>query len=76
VNVIYCQGNISSTEDRKKILQRVKDHYNKLNILVNNAGIAPRERRDLLGTPEESFDEVISINLKGNYFLTQNLLTG
>ena len=71
VNVIYCQGNISLTEDRKKILQQVKDHYNKLNILVNNAGIAPKERRDVLGTTEESFDEVLSTNLKGNYFLTQ-----
>ena len=71
VNVIYCQGNISLTEDRKKILQQVKDHYNKLNILVNNAGIAPKERRDVLSTTEESFDEVISTNLKGNYFLTQ-----
>ena len=72
VNVIYCQGNISLTADRKKILLCVKDHYNKLNILVNNAGIAPKERRDVLNTTEESFDEVISTNLKGNYFLTQD----
>jgi NAD(P)-dependent dehydrogenase (short-subunit alcohol dehydrogenase family) len=72
VDVIYCQGNISLTEDRKKILQNVKDHYKKLNILVNNAGIAPKERRDVLSTTEESFDEVISTNLKGNYFLTQD----
>ena len=71
VNVIYCQGNISLTADRKKILLSVKEHYNKLNILVNNAGIAPKERRDVLNTTEESFDEVISTNLKGNYFLTQ-----
>jgi 3-oxoacyl-[acyl-carrier protein] reductase len=72
VDVIYCQGNISLTEDRKKILQQVKDHYKKLNILVNNAGIAPKERRDVLSTTEESFDEVIATNLKGNYFLTQD----
>ena len=72
VNVIYCQGNISLTADRKKILQQVKDNYQKLNILVNNAGIAPKERRDVLSTTEESFDEVISTNLKGNYFLTQD----
>lgn len=72
VDVIYCQGNISLTADRKKILLQVKDSYQKLNILVNNAGIAPKERRDVLGTTEESFDEVISTNLKGNYFLTQD----
>ncbi|MEO6329879.1 MAG: 3-ketoacyl-ACP reductase [Ginsengibacter sp.] len=72
VDVIYCQGNISLTVDRKKIMQRVKNHYNKLNILVNNAGIAPKERRDILNATEESFEEVISTNLKGNYFLTRD----
>ena len=71
VDVIYCQGNIALQDDRKKILQQVKNHYQKLNILVNNAGIAPKERRDVLNATEESFDEVISTNLKGNYFLTQ-----
>jgi 3-oxoacyl-[acyl-carrier protein] reductase len=72
VDAIYCQGNIAVTADRKKILQEVKDHFKKLNMLVNNAGIAPRERRDVLSTTEESFDEVLSTNLKGNYFLTQD----
>lgn len=72
VDVIYCQGNIAVTSDRKKILQEVDNHFKKLNILVNNAGIAPRERRDVLSTTEESFDEVLSTNLKGNYFLTQD----
>jgi 3-oxoacyl-[acyl-carrier protein] reductase len=72
VDVIYCQGNIAVTSDRKKILLEVGNHFKKLNILVNNAGIAPRERRDVLNTTEESFDEVLSTNLKGNYFLTQD----
>ena len=72
VDVIYCQGNIAVTSDRKKILQEIGDHFKKLNILVNNAGIAPRERWDVLSTTEESFDEVLSTNLKGNYFLTQD----
>jgi 3-oxoacyl-[acyl-carrier protein] reductase len=71
VDVIYCQGSISSTEDRKKIIQKVKDHFGRLHVLVNNAGIAPKERRDVLETTEESFDDVLSTNLKGNYFLTQ-----
>lgn len=69
--VIYCQGSIASTTDRKKIIQQVNDRFGKLNVLVNNAGIAPKERRDVLETTEESFDEVLSTNLKGNYFLTQ-----
>lgn len=71
-DVIYCRGNIALTPDRKGILQKVKDHFKRLNILVNNAGIAPKERRDVLSTTEESFDEVLSTNLKGNYFLTQD----
>jgi NAD(P)-dependent dehydrogenase (short-subunit alcohol dehydrogenase family) len=70
-DAIYCQGSISSSPDRKKIVQQVKNHFSRLNVLVNNAGIAPRERRDVLETSEESFDEVLSTNLKGNYFLTQ-----
>jgi len=71
VDAIYCQGDIASENDRAKILLQVQEHYNRLNILVNNAGIAPRERSDILTATERSFDEVISTNLKGTYFLTQ-----
>lgn len=71
VNVIYCQGNIASTNDRDHILAQVRDHFGKLNFLINNAGMAPRERRDLLTASEESFDEVMNTNLKGPYFLSQ-----
>lgn len=72
-DVIYCPGNVAITADRRKILQQVKSHYQRINILVNNAGIAPRERRDILSTSEESFDEVLATNLKSNYFLTQDV---
>jgi 3-oxoacyl-[acyl-carrier protein] reductase len=47
--------------------------YGALNILVNNAGIAPRERKDILEATEESFSELISTNLQGPYFLTQSV---
>lgn len=70
-DAVYCQGDIASSSDRTRIIQRVKGHFGKLNVLVNNAGIAPKERRDILEATEESFDHVISTNLKGNYFLTQ-----
>jgi NAD(P)-dependent dehydrogenase (short-subunit alcohol dehydrogenase family) len=72
-DVIYIQGDIANTADRERILAQTKAHFNQLNILVNNAGMAPRERRDVLETTEESFDEVISVNLKGPYFLTQHV---
>ena len=71
VNALYCQGDVSTNEDRKKIVEKVKTHFGRLDVLVNNAGIAPKERRDVLETSEESFDQVLSTNLKGNYFLTQ-----
>jgi 3-oxoacyl-[acyl-carrier protein] reductase len=72
-NVIYCQGDISVTADRKNMVQKVREHFGRLDVLVNNAGIAPRERRDILEATEEIFDEVLSTNLKGNYFLTQDV---
>ena len=70
-DVIYCRGNISSSTDRESILNKVNEHYGKLHVLVNNAGVAPKERKDILDATEESFDDVISTNLKGPYFLTQ-----
>ena len=69
--VVYCQGNLASSEDRRNIIDRVAKSFGSLNVLVNNAGIAPKERRDILEATEESFDDVLATNLKGNYFLTQ-----
>lgn len=69
--VIYCQGDISQREDRRRILAQVKEKWGRLNLLVNNAGVAPRERNDLLDATEDSYDWVMDINLKGPYFLTQ-----
>jgi NAD(P)-dependent dehydrogenase (short-subunit alcohol dehydrogenase family) len=70
-DVIYCRGNISSSTDRENIIRQVREHYGKLDVLINNAGVAPKERKDILDATEESFDEVISTNLKGPYFLMQ-----
>lgn len=72
-DVIYCRGSIGSSTDRDNIVGQVKEHYGKLHVLVNNAGIAPKERKDILEASEESFDEVMAVNLKGTYFLTQQL---
>jgi 3-oxoacyl-[acyl-carrier protein] reductase len=73
VNVLYCPGNMGSTTDRNKIIQQVKEHFGRLHVLVNNAGVAPKQRRDLLDMSEESFDEVLGINLKGAFFLAQQV---
>jgi NAD(P)-dependent dehydrogenase (short-subunit alcohol dehydrogenase family) len=65
------QCDISSGEDRAALLVFARQRFKKLDLLINNAGMAPRERRDLLEATEESFDELISTNLKGPHFLTQ-----
>jgi NAD(P)-dependent dehydrogenase (short-subunit alcohol dehydrogenase family) len=72
-DVIYCQGNVSSANDRSEMINHIERHYGKLHVLVNNAGIAPKQRNDILQATEESFDDVIFTNLKGPYFLTQSV---
>jgi len=62
---------IGSREDRQALIDFTLERFGRLDLLVNNAGIAPRERRDVLESAEESFDELISTNLKGPHFLTQ-----
>ncbi len=69
--VLYCRGDIGSAESRRKMLDSIRSHYGCLHVLVNNAGVAPKERKDLLEASEESFDYVVGTNLKGPYFLTQ-----
>lgn len=69
--VIYCRGDVADPSSRNEIISKVKAELGRLNVLVNNAGVAPKVRKDILEATEESFDYVISTNLKGPYFLTQ-----
>ncbi len=68
---IYIRGDISSHEDRLRIIDTFYSEFGRLDILVNNAGIAPAVRADLLEMTEESFDRVLGVNLRGAFFLTQ-----
>jgi len=70
-NVLYCRADISSSTDRKNLLDKIKEKFNRLDVLVNNAGKAPDERADILEAGEESFSDLIKVNLQGPYFLTQ-----
>ncbi len=65
------QCDISSASSRQALIDFTRQKHGRLDLLVNNAGIAPRERRDILEATVESFDEVLSTNLKGPHFLTQ-----
>lgn len=71
VDVHYCQGDVSVAADRQSMIDSVRSRFGRLHVLVNNAGVAPLTRSDILDAAEESFDRVLGINLKGPYFLTQ-----
>jgi NAD(P)-dependent dehydrogenase (short-subunit alcohol dehydrogenase family) len=66
-----CRADISSGNDRRKLVEFAKKEFRRLDLLVNNAGVTPDVRADILEATEESFDRLIKINVKGPYFLTQ-----
>jgi 3-oxoacyl-[acyl-carrier protein] reductase len=68
---ILTQGNLASAADRARVFKETLDAFGRLDSLVNNAGMAPRVRADITEAGEESYDEVMSVNLKGPYFLSQ-----
>jgi 3-oxoacyl-[acyl-carrier protein] reductase len=70
---IYVQADVASTSERPRLLETLQSQFGRLDVLVNNAGIAPRVRADVLDASEESFDELIATNLRGPYFLTQSV---
>ena len=73
VQVEYFQGNIAEKSDRESILHGMKAKFESINFLINNAGVAPRVRADVLDVAEEDFDHLMNINLRGTFFLTQSI---
>ncbi|MBR5825619.1 MAG: 3-ketoacyl-ACP reductase [Clostridia bacterium] len=71
--VFFVPCDISNEEDRKKLCTFVKESFGALDLLVNNAGVAPRERKDILEITPDDFDYLTDINLKGTFFVTQEL---
>lgn len=69
--ILYVQGNVAEASDRERMMEETMDHFGQLHALINNAGVAPNQRQDLLDTTEESYDRVMDINLKGSFFLSQ-----
>ena len=65
------QSDIGSADARAALIAHTMEKHGRIDLLVNNAGIAPRERKDILEATEDIFDEVLDTNLKGPYFLTQ-----
>jgi len=67
------RGDVSSAGDRDKLVALARSKFGRCDMLINNAGVAPSKRMDLLEATEESFDRVLGINLRGPYFLTQKV---
>ena len=70
-DAIYCQGDVGELAHHEVMLRHVREQFGRLDVLVNNAGVAPEVRADLMEATPGSFDRVMSINLRGPYFLTQ-----
>jgi len=71
--VEIIQSDIGSSVDRAELVARLRANHAALDLLVNNAGVAQRERRDVLDATEASYDELLATNLKGPHFLTQQI---
>ena len=69
--VLYVKADVAEAGDREAYLEAIKLTFGRLDVLVNNAGIAPKVRADILEAGEDSFDELLKVNLRGPYFLTQ-----
>lgn len=70
-SAVAIQADISEAQQRQQLVEQVLSTFERIDLLVNNAGVAPKQRTDILDADEESFDLVMSTNLKGPYFLTQ-----
>ena len=70
-DVLYVRADVGETDGRARLVAATRERFPRLNLLVNNAGVAPKVRADILEAGEDSFDRLIRVNLKGAYFLTQ-----
>ena len=73
VRAEICQADVSQKADQLRLICYVQEQFGRIDLLVNNAGVAPNVREDILDSSEESFDRLISINLRGPFFLTQRI---
>ena len=71
IKTCLLKGDVGSGPDRKSMLDQASSEFGRIDLLVNNAGVAPKVRADLLEATEESFDDLIRTNVKGPFFLTQ-----
>jgi NAD(P)-dependent dehydrogenase (short-subunit alcohol dehydrogenase family) len=73
VETLLCQADVSVAGERERLVDEVLARWQRIDVLVNNAGITSVGRKDILEATEESWDCVLGVNLKGPYFLTQRV---
>ena len=71
IRVSTIAGDVGVADERAAMLEQARSEFGRLDLLVNNAGVAPKIRADLLEVTEDSFDDLIRTNVKGPFFLTQ-----
>jgi 3-oxoacyl-[acyl-carrier protein] reductase len=71
--ILFIQADVSKKEDRLRLLEEIQYKFDRIDVLVNNAGVAPELRQDILISSENSYDRVMTINLKGPFFLTKDI---
>ena len=69
--MIYVKADVAELAEHQRLVDAIRTEFGRLDVLVNNAGVAPESRADILDATAESFDRLIKINLRGPYFLTQ-----
>ena len=70
---IAIQADIAQADDRQRLISETIDKFERIDLLVNNAGMAPKQRLDILDVGEDSYDQIMTTNLKGPFFLTQQI---
>jgi len=70
---VIIQANVADAQERNHLVEQTLSSFGRIDLLVNNAGMGPRQRMDILETTEASYDEVMAVNLKGPFFLTQRV---
>jgi 3-oxoacyl-[acyl-carrier protein] reductase len=70
---VIIQADIANAAERNGLVEQTLSSFGRIDLLVNNAGMGPRQRMDILETTEASYDEVMAVNLKGPFFLTQRV---
>ncbi|MHB1837295.1 MAG: SDR family NAD(P)-dependent oxidoreductase, partial [Solirubrobacteraceae bacterium] len=61
----FVGTDVSSSAEVQALIDGVRDRFGRLDVLVNNAGIAGRHNKDLLETSEEDWDAIMAVNLRG-----------